>query len=256
VNVAAVSGGSADIMHGSMISAWTAIGRGARIRTVMSHVANPYRLVTAPEIASCAALSGRLLALAVESSVSTHLVRAFINEECPAIRPDTLFVAESSNRAAAFLAGGVAAVALDLSSLLWLQREAPGRLRIMSDFSSRWPGIKTTGVHVNIEFARDHPEMLIDYIRALLAANRDVATAPSLLTATASEKMGKSGDWATTAQAYLAAGVWPANGGLTSEDVESTLTFFKNHSHLDQRLTKESVTDLKFLEAALADVRE
>jgi ABC-type nitrate/sulfonate/bicarbonate transport system substrate-binding protein len=252
VAVQAVQSGIVNIIHGSMISAWIAASRGARIRTVMEHVANPYRLVVVGSISSCEDLTARRLALPAESAVSTHLVRAFIKEECPDAKPQVFSLTESSSRAAAFLAGGVDAGGLELSSLIWLKQQGPGRFKVLSDFSKRWPHIKTTGVHVNSDFARQRPAVVGDYIRALLAANRDVAAEPSLLVSTAAERLGRSEDWPAAARAYLDEGVWPEEGGLTAEDVQATLDFFQTYSGLDRRLTPDKVVDLRYLETELS----
>jgi ABC-type nitrate/sulfonate/bicarbonate transport system substrate-binding protein len=252
VAVQAVSGGSADIIHGSMISAWTAVSRGARLVTVMDHVANPYRLVAAPGISECRDLTGRRLAVPAESAVSTHLVRAFLRDDCPDAKPEIMLLTESSSRAAAFLNGGVEAGALELSSLLWLQAQAPGRFSVLSDFSTRWPSIKTTGVHANADFARREPDAVREYLRALFDANRAVMADPELLVSAAQERMGRSEDWHQAATAYVEAQAWPQNGGLTRADVDATLAFFKTYSRLDQRLTRDAVADLRFLEALLA----
>ncbi|MGE0451379.1 MAG: ABC transporter substrate-binding protein [Vicinamibacterales bacterium] len=252
VAIQAVAGGSVDVVHGSMIAAWMAISRGAEIATVMDHVGDPYRLVAIPAVSRCGDLDGRRLALQGGSSVSTQLVRAFIDEECGNAKPQELLIAESSNRTAALLGGGVEASALELASVLWLQKQAPGRFTILSDFSTRWPGIKTTGVHVNVGFAEAHPDIVREYVAALLAANHDVEADPSLLVAAAGEHLGRAEDWAATARAYLDAKIWPERGGFTRSDVESTLAFFKRYSRLDAQLSVDAVADLTPLEAALA----
>lgn len=256
VAVAEVSRGTVDIMNGSMIGVWMAISRGAAVRTIMDHAADPYRFVAGPGIDTCAALNGRRVGLAADSSVSTHLVRAYLAEECPSARPEVLTIGESSNRVAAFLAGGIDAAGLELSSWLWLQKQAPGRFILLSDFSQRWPAIRTTGVHVNTAFARAHRDLVEEYVRAVLAANRDVLADPGLLVAAASERMGRSEDWPATARAYAEAAAWSPRGRLTREDVESTLTFFQSHSRLDSHLTAGEVADLSFLDKAIADTHE
>jgi ABC-type nitrate/sulfonate/bicarbonate transport system substrate-binding protein len=255
VAVQAVEQGIVNIVHGSMISAWIAASRGASIRTVMEHVANPYRLVVVNGISSCADLTGRRLGLPSESAVSTQLVRAFLREECPQARPLFFALTESSSRAAAFLAGGIDAGGLELSSLLWLKQQGPGRFKVLSDFSKRWPRIKTTGVHVNTEFAAEQSQALRAYLRALLLANRHVKADPRLLVSIAAEHMGRSEDWPAAARAYQDEAIWPTDGGLTTEDVETTLEFFKKYSRLDPTLGPESVVELDFLEAALAELK-
>ena len=253
VAVAEVSRGTIDVMSGSTIGVWMAISRGAAVRTIMNHTADPYRFIAGPGIAACAALDGRRVGLAAESSVSTHLVRAYLADECPSASPEVLTIGESSNRVAAFLAGGIDAAGLELSSWLWLQKQAPGRFVLLSDFSTRWPAIRTTGVHVNTAFARAHRDLVEAYVRAVLSANRDVLADPDLLVAAANEHIGRSEDWTATARAYVDAAAWSPRGGLTRHDLESTLTFFQSHSRLDTRLTAGDVADLGFLDKALAD---
>src|SRR4029450_10807805 len=114
-------------------------------------VANPYRLIGTAGLLTCEGLNGLRLALTGEGAVSTQLVRAFMQEECPAARPVTTMLMESSNRAAAFLAGGLDASALELNVWLWLQGQAPGRFTMLSDFSRRWPSLKTTGAQSHTE---------------------------------------------------------------------------------------------------------
>jgi ABC-type nitrate/sulfonate/bicarbonate transport system substrate-binding protein len=250
VAVAAVSRGSVDIINGSMISAWTAISRGARILTIMQYLADPYRLVVGSAVSTCDDLTGRRLGLPAESAVSTHLVRAFIDETCPAAGPEVLIIPEATSRAVAFISGGIDAGVLDLRSLLWLQQQASGRFQVLSNFATRWPQIMTTGVQVNAAFAAAHREMVREYLRALLTATRDVSADPALLVATATDKLGQSEDWSATARAYLAEHVWPDEGGLTVADAQRTLDFFKRYSNLDAKLTVDSVVDVSFLEEA------
>jgi ABC-type nitrate/sulfonate/bicarbonate transport system substrate-binding protein len=250
--IEAVSHGSVDIVHGSMVSAWVAASRGAPIRTVMDHVANPYRLVVAQGISACAELSGRRLAMPGESNVSTYLVRGFLEEECPAVQPDIVHMMESTNRAAALLAGGVDAAGLELSVMLWLEEQAPGRFRVLSDFSTRWPLIRTTGVHVNAAFAAAHPGVVRDYLRAQLDATREVKTDPALVIPVATEELGVSDKWVSVATMYRDGGLWPEDGGLTPDAVARTLAFFKSHGVLSANVSPETVVDMRFLAEALA----
>jgi ABC-type nitrate/sulfonate/bicarbonate transport system substrate-binding protein len=256
VAIAEVSRGTVDVMNGSMIGAWMAISRGAHLRTVMDHTADPYRFIVAPGISDCKALKGRRVGLATDSSVSTHLVRAFLAESCDSIAPEALTIGESSARVAAFLAGGIDAAALESSSWFWLQKQAPGRFTMLSDFSTRWPNIRTTGVHVNTDFARRHGDLLRAYLAAVLAAHREVLANPTLLVKAAEERMGRSEDWLSTARAYVDSNAWSPRGGLTRDSVASTLSFFQTYSHLDANLTATDVADLTFLDDVLADTHD
>jgi NitT/TauT family transport system substrate-binding protein len=245
--IEAASRGSADIVHGTMIGAWAAAARGARIRTVADHLANPYRLVVRSAITTCADLGGRRLAFAGDSAVSTTFVRGFLAEACPDTDPIMLLVQESSARAAALMAGGVDAAALDLNTLLWIAEHAPGRFHVLSNFAQRWPGIKTTGVHVNIDFADRDPELLEEYLGALLEAALDLQGNRGLLIAEAARSLGTGQDWAAVADAYRDEGTWADDEGLTRADVVRTLAFFKTYGGLEP-VSPEAVIHPGFLD--------
>jgi ABC-type nitrate/sulfonate/bicarbonate transport system substrate-binding protein len=248
--IEAAARGSADVVHGSMIGGWRAATRGARIRTVMNHIGNPYRLVEAAGQDGCAGLVGRRLGLASEGAVSTFLVRAFLADACGAAAPTSVFLMESSNRAAALLAGGVDATVLDLSAILWIDRQAPGRFRVLSDFSTRWPDVSTEGVHVNTDFSAAHPDLVRAYVEALLDANHEARTSPERLVPGAIARLGPSDEWAALARAYWDADVWPGEGGLTAAVAEQTLSFFMRHGGLPPGTRPDQVVDRRFLEAA------
>lgn len=248
--VEALSRGAADFGVGAVTSAWQAAARGAPVRTLMQHATNPHRLVVVPDISSCAGLDGRRLALHGEAAVGTALVRAFLAEECPDARPNIRHVPDSSSRAAALLAGGIDAATIEIGVLMWLEHQAPGRFRILSDFAQRWPLITTTGVQVNTDFAAAHRDVVLDYLRARLKANRDLLSDEGMLAAEAARALGPSDQWPEMARAFIKARAWSADGGLGEGDVRTTLAFFANDT-----LTEASaglVADLTFLEEARA----
>jgi ABC-type nitrate/sulfonate/bicarbonate transport system substrate-binding protein len=246
--VEAISRGSADIGNGALTAAWTAIARGAQLRTVMEHVANPHQLVVASAIASCADLDGRRLALHTQGGVVNALISAFMAEECPDATPETLHIEQSSARAAALLSGAVAAAGLDLNMALWLEEQAPGRFRVLSAFAERWPAVKTLGVQVNTDFANAHPDVVTDYVRARVLASREVAADPDRVVAAAERFFGLSPRWPGVARAYIATRAWSPDGGLTRTDVVRTLEFFRSPALAP--LSPDQVADLRFLEAA------
>lgn len=250
--VDALSRGEVQFGNGSINTPWAAVAKGARVRTVMEHSTNPHRFIVAPEISTCAALSGRRLALHGEASVGTALIRAYLAEECPAAKPIYLYIQDSENRAAALISGTIDASGIELGVLQWLTEQAPGRFNILVDFAARWPSIKTTGVQVNTDFAAAHPDVVVDYLRARLIANRDLASDPDLLVAEATRKLGPSPTWPRTAQVYLEGRAWAPDGGLTEADVDRTLAFFS--SDTARALSAQDVADLRFLQEAAASL--
>lgn len=250
----ALARGTVEFSTGSARSFWAAAGRGASLRTVMEHVGNVHRLVAIPEIASCHDLAGRRLTLQSEGAVGTALAYGYFAEACPDWTPRPLFVPQSENRAAALLSGNIDAAVLELSMFLWLEQRAPGRFRIVEDFSARWPHLLSAGVHVNGDFAKSHPDAVRDYVRARVAANRAVLADRSLLVKEAQRAIGASTDWTAIADAYVAAAVFHADGGLTADAVARSLAFFQTRSGLEPSLTPDDVADVSFLTRALADL--
>jgi ABC-type nitrate/sulfonate/bicarbonate transport system substrate-binding protein len=249
VAIDALARGAADFGGGSITGAWTAAVQGARIRTVMQQVANPHRLVVASSIETCQDLEGRRLALHGEAGVGTDLVRIYLAEECPEVKPATVYISGSENRAAAFAAGTIDAAAIDLGVLHWLEERAPGRFHVLVDFARRWPAVKTTGVQVNKDFAAARPELTVDYLRARVQAGRDLMADADLLAGRAARAFGPADRWRRIARAYIEANAWPADGGLSETDVARTLAFFENDSL--GRAAPSDVSDLSFVAQAV-----
>jgi ABC-type nitrate/sulfonate/bicarbonate transport system substrate-binding protein len=240
----AVARGTADIGNASVTAAWTAVARGARVKTLMEHAANPHRLVAVAGISTCADLDGRSLAVS-EAGIATVLIRRFLADECPDAQPDISYIQESGNRVAALLAGGIDAAGIDLSQLHWLEEQAPSRFVVLGQFAERWPDVKTLGVHVNADFAAARRDLVVEYVRARVAANRDLLADLTLVVAQAERHLGPSPRWPGVAKAYLEARTWAADGGLSESDVTRTLAFFANEPLL--QASADSVADLSFL---------
>jgi ABC-type nitrate/sulfonate/bicarbonate transport system substrate-binding protein len=247
----ALARGRIDIAIGSIPTVWAAVARGAAVRTIMGHSANPHRLVVPTAIARCDQLQGRRLALHSEGAVSTALVRAYLRDACPATTPSFLFMPESTSRASAMLTGVIDAAALEVSSVLWLESQAPDRFHVLSDFSSRWPLIATIGVHVNVAYAAAHKDDVVAYVRARLAANRRVDGHPDLLVEIAARELGPSPAWRAAADRYLADHAWPLDGGLSDDVARRSLEFYAEHGTLSRTLAPAAVVDLAFLKMAL-----
>jgi ABC-type nitrate/sulfonate/bicarbonate transport system substrate-binding protein len=251
--VDALARGDVDVADGSTRAFWAAAARGAPIRTVMDHVVDVHRLVVAGA-PGCGAIDGVRLALQSEAAAGTALARAYLARACPDAKPDILFVPGSTNRMAAVLSGSLDATVLQLSDVVRLERLAPGRISVMADFAREWPAVETTGVHVNTRFAAAHPDWVRAYVRARVAANREIANHREALVALADRLMGAEPDWATLAPIYAALPAWDPNGGLTPAAVKTTLEFLVRHTKLSPDLTPDMVVDLSYLDAALRDL--
>ena len=244
----ALARGDVDVAVGSTRSFWAAIARGAPVRSVMEHVSNIHRMVTAAPGAGCAAFSDRRFALQSEGAAGTAFARAWLSRHCPDLDPDVLFVPGSQNRMAAMLSGSLTATVLQLSDVLRLQRLAPQRFVMTVDFAREWPGVRTTLVHVNTRFSRTYPDRVRDYLRARLEANRLVIAEATPLLEMARARMGDEPDWLELAPIYRGLPAWHADGGLTAADVATTLDFLVRETGLDASLAADAVADLSFLD--------
>lgn len=254
--VEALARGDAEIGEGSNPAYWTAIGKGANIATIVEQTANEWQIVAVPEIQTCADLDGRRLAQHSESAVSKAMSDAYIAETCPDIEPQILIVPNSQNRAAALLAGEIDATPLKLADFLQLEREAPGRFHTLTNFAEDLPDLKTIGLHVNREFAEEHPEAVKDYVRALLTVHRQIDEDPEVLIREVGQHMEAYSEelLPQITQAHLDINTWDVNGGMTEKAIEYSLQFFVNAGELEPGLTVADVADLSFLEEALDEI--
>jgi ABC-type nitrate/sulfonate/bicarbonate transport system substrate-binding protein len=248
--VEALARGDADFGNGALSVAWTAAARGAPVRTVMEYTANLHRLVAVRGIRACGDLDGRRVALQGQNAAGTVLLRAYLAEECPGVQVDAIFVQGSGNRAAAFLAGGIDAAALELDAWDWLDERAPGRFHVLADFAARWPSVKTMGVQTNADFAARRPDLVTAYIGARLAAHREALGDVDRLAREAGRVLGPSDRWVPVARTFVGARAWAPDGGLREEDVAGTLAFFSNDTL--RQASPDQVADLSFLRTALA----
>jgi ABC-type taurine transport system substrate-binding protein len=232
--IAALAKGDADIGHGPVPHYWAAAARGAPVRLVVAHTSNAYRLVSHAAILHCSALDGRDLAVQSAGAVSTAFLRAFLADQCPDVLPAYRYVPLSADRVAALLSGGVRATVLELPEVVRIDRLAPGRFRVLGNFAALWGDVVTCGVFVNVEWARQHPDLVRRYVRTRVLSYRTLVDA---------EVPGSPG-------------TWEADGGLTRDIVERSLAFFVEYGGLPSSLDTASAADLSFLTdvlAALAD---
>lgn len=254
--VEALARGNAEFASGSVRSFWVAAARGAPVLTVMAQVGNMHRLVVRQDVSGCRDLEGRRLALQSEGAIGTAFVRRYFAEACPKLVPQTVFVPQSENRAAALLSGHVDATVLELAVYHWLDRQAPGRFRVLEDFSTRWPDLIATVVNANSDFAKQHPAAVRDYVRARVLANRAVSADPSLLVEHAKRAFGDSEELASVAKLYGSLQAFDTAGGLTAEGIAATLTFLQAQGELPHSVVPAQVADLSFLVGALRDLPE
>jgi ABC-type nitrate/sulfonate/bicarbonate transport system substrate-binding protein len=253
----ALARGDVDIAFGATRPFWSAIARGAPVRSVMEHVANIHRLVAsnaATKVSVCDAFNRQPLALQSEGAAGTAFARAWLARACPGARYDLIFMPGSQNRMAGLRSGAMPATVLQMSDVTRLESMAPTRFTVIADFAAEWPRIRPTLVHVNTTFAATHPDSVRAYLRARLVANRLVVADEATLLTMAGLRLGTTTNWSALSGAYRTLPVWDTRGGLTPTHIADTLAFLQQHTGLAPALTAAQVADTTTLDAVLHDL--
>jgi ABC-type nitrate/sulfonate/bicarbonate transport system substrate-binding protein len=222
---------------------------------VMEQSANPWTLLVRPEIKRCEDLEGQRIGLNSAGSVSTALLRAYIALNCPGVTPEEIFIPGSDNRAIALGANQIDGSLLELADVIALERAAPGRYVSLINFSDALPKLKTNGVYVNKDFARQHAETVRDYLRAVLTVQRQIEENPQILQDGLVKHLRFDPEAAkVVATAYLDRESWNVNGGMGGDDVQYSIDFFVRTGGLPRAMSAPQVSDLSYLEAVLDSI--
>ena len=255
LSVQALSSGDADFGNGADRTFWAANAQGANILTIMEQASNGWSIYAVPDIQACADLGGRIFAQHSEGSVSYAMSRAYIKENCPGTEANILILPGSENRRAALLAGEIEATPVELADAIQIEIAAPGQFHQLTRFAADVPQLKTTLMYVNGDFARDHPDAVKDYIRAVLTVNRMIAADHSLLQNEAAKWLAIDPEvLPKVIEGQFAQNSWDVNGGLTVEAVEYSIQFFTEAGSLEPGLSAAEIADLSFLNAVLDEI--
>ena len=246
-----------DIEFGSSDTSvmWSAIAKGADIRTIVGRTNTTFFLVTKQELQTCGDLNDRPIAFNSSTSVGSLMFQKYLKQNCPGITPQMLLINDSNSRMASLRAGSIDGAWLELDAWLQLKRQEPGKFRILIDFAKEFPQVQFSSFSVRQAWAEQNPETVKDFIRALLMAQRRVIANPQLLRDGIVKYLSiDSSSARESADAYLSLNVWDANGGLTRENVQYMLEFLTSDGNLPAGLKPEGVADLSYLNAVLDEM--
>jgi ABC-type nitrate/sulfonate/bicarbonate transport system substrate-binding protein len=134
-------------------------------------------------------------------------------------------------------------------------RKASARaISSLIDFADAFPQIDITSYHVRRDFAAAHPELVKDFLRAILTVHRQVQDIKVLEDAIVSIAQLDRTRARAAAEFYLARKIWDVNGGLTSQRVQFTLEFMIKAGALPASLQADQVADLSYLNAVLGEM--
>jgi NitT/TauT family transport system substrate-binding protein len=255
VAVAAMAQNALDFGNGSTQLHWSAISKGAPLITIAEEAANVWSLVARAEIQKCGDLNGKRLGVASLGSVTTVMTRVHLREHCAAAAPEYVITSNSANRAAALMAGELDATALGVIDVMNLMPQGGTQFHTLANYAESLPQLETTAVHVRREFAREHPDAVRDYLKALLTVHRQLRENPQALQDTALEHLKLSpADAERFVKLYLQKNIWDMNGGLTRDGVAYSVSFFVQAGSLPPELTADHVSDLSYLDAVLNEI--
>jgi ABC-type nitrate/sulfonate/bicarbonate transport system substrate-binding protein len=250
----ALAKGELDIASSSVPTVWAAISKGAAVHTIASRFRNPYRMMVSNSIKTCADLHGKNLGVSATSGATFTMVQQNFERNCPGTVPNYILTPATANRIPALVGGQLDAAFLEVEDTLEVERRAPGKFSILIDFAAEQPDLVLTGVFVRDEFAEQNPELVKDFLRALIEASRAVQDEPALEQAMI-DHLGMEGQPAhTAAEAYLKLGLWDVNGGITEERARATFKFMQEAQALPADADPDDYVDLSFLNSVLGIV--
>ena len=250
---AALASGDLDIAPSSQQTAWAAIAQGASIRAVVGSRRNPYVVVAKAEIKACADLQGKSIAYSTTSNALAALSNGYLKENCPGTEPQITVIPSSSNRMAALQSGGVDAALLDEEDALQLERQAPGKFHVLCYLAEEFPQVDTGAFYVHNDFAANHPEIVKDFVMAVVQANRRVQDS-QILHEAIERYLPDNANALENADTYLAHKAWDVNGGLTSERIQHTLAFLTDAGVVPSGLQAEQLSDPSYLNTVLDEI--
>ena len=247
--------GDVDIAMINNQTVWTAITKGADLRTIGPFTATTGALAAHSAIRSCADLDGKSVGAPGASGLSPLLFRTYLARHCPQITPRVMVIPESGARAAALLTRKLDAAFLPSEELLKLQRQSSTSLHALYHYATEFPDVQIEGLHVRRDWAREHAPAIRDFLRAQLLAYRRVAENPQLLYDESAKRLEIDADTAKAiGSAHLAMNIWEGNGLLTPENIRSTIDFLIKAKALPDGVQVEQVADLSHLNAVLAEI--
>ena len=241
----------------STSGALVAAKQGLPVRIVASYARNAWTMYSTEEIAECADLDGKTIAIHSEAASTTAMQRAWMEQECPEAEPQIVIIEGSPNRAAALLAGEIDATALELADTVALEADdEQDRFHLLTSFAEGLPRLHPSTIYTTQEFLDANPDTVKGLIRALLEEHRKIAEDPGYLKQIALKHYPEI-DQDTVdevVQLYTERNIFPVNGEITAEDLEYTIDFYESTGIVEEGLAAEDVAGLGPLEEVLSEI--
>ena len=230
LSVEGVATGKFEMSHGTSQATMLATLAGSPLIWVAKRVSNEWTMFARNNITSCAELNGVRLGIHSEGAVSTAMVKAYIDTNCPGTNPGYIVIPGSENRAAALLADQIDAAPVELADAIGLEALAKDRFGILANFAEDLPELTTATVYASQAFLDRAPDAVQLLVDLMLAQNQRVASESGYM-ASLIRKYIPDFDpdlLEQVAEAYSDGIMFPIDGGLTESSVQYTIDFFTN----------------------------
>ena len=251
----AIEQGDIHIANVSPSILWVAVSKGADVRTIVGNYNNPFYLVVRKEIESCTDLDGRSLAFSSKQAAGYVLFEDYVAKNCPGIGPQIVLISQSENRVVALQSGEIDGVYIEIEQWMVLENQNAGNFRIILNYGEEYPDYLVSGFCAQRSWAELNPEMVRDFVRALLTSQRALMSDPDRFQAEVAELLDlEPVDAKRITDAYLELGVWDANGALTPENIEYSLNILRESGAVPADTKVEDVADLTYMTAVLDEI--
>jgi ABC-type nitrate/sulfonate/bicarbonate transport system substrate-binding protein len=255
----AVAGGQFAFGSGANNSVMAAIEAGANLKLLITRVKNEWTVYARNSITSCADLAGKKLAIHSEGAVSTAMLKNYINTNCPGTEPAWQIIPGSPNRLAALLADQIDASPLELGDGLTVDAQASDRFHLLASLANDLPNLQVTSIYVNGDFLKNNPDSVLAVVKAVLAEYKRIAGNADALAQDAKDNVA---DFITAdtidaaAKKYTELNMFPADGGLTTDNLQYTIDFFGPNGTGSVKTveTVDQISDLSVLQTALSEL--
>jgi NitT/TauT family transport system substrate-binding protein len=230
---------------GNPLATLTAIQEGAPLALVGERSANDWIVVAQEDIQSCEDLAGKQVPYQSEASVSTYMLKTYVQETC-GVEPSYFVLEGSANRAAAMVGGQIDATIVQVEDWLVATQNQDTSAHILADIKSTLPELTTATYAVARPWLEENSELLSAFLAHLLVTNREANADLETLRQPALEHLEGYDEAALDAviDAYSGLGIFFEDGGLTEDKVAYSVDFFANTGGLEPGMTVEQAADL------------
>lgn len=252
--VQGVASGEVDLGTGQMPAVLLAQEQGVPLTMIAEFARNTWTSYAKTEFASCEGLNGIAYAVHSLSSFTYLYPKAWIEQTCPGTTPEWIILPGSENRLAAMLTGEIDATTMELADAVSLEAQnQDGKWANVVNFATALDVI--TGTYWgNSDFIRSNPNTITKFLATVLEEMRHLMGDQAYFEQQLEKYLPEyteAGVADDIAALYIDLDIFPADGGMTVDSMESSLSFLKTNEIIKGSVAVDAVMDRSYLEAAI-----